>query len=145
MPHARQQIRTAIVAEVTGLSTTGSNVSSNRVYPHSTMPSLNVVAGSSAVSDLPESLGGVQHRTLMIRIEARAKANKNLENTLDTIALEVEQALADDYNLSGLVELIELDSIDVEVDDGMELPVGLLVLNYRVSYRVAASDPGTIL
>jgi hypothetical protein len=100
MAHQRKTIRDQVVTTLTGLTTTGSNVFNSRVYPNeqSKLPLLNVYTLSEA-SEL-DATGGLL-RTIDLAVEGFAQANSNIENTMDTIAKEVEEALGADHTLNG--------------------------------------------
>lgn len=147
MPHARSQIRDAVVTAVTGLTTTGSNVFASRVYPHATLPSLAVYTVAESVQDEEGTLGTKQHRALEVIVEARAKAAAaaTLDDTLDTIAAEVEAALVADRTLGGLAKWTEYQEAEIELDAEAEQPVGLARLTFAVIYRVDGTDPTAII
>ena len=141
--HVRQTIREAIAALVTGLNTTGTNVYQSRVYPHDTLPCLTVYTISESVMDT--LFDGSQSRELSLVIEGRAKANANLDDTLDTISAEVETAIMTDQFLNDTINLIELVQTDAEYFDDIEQPCGVIRINFRVEYRVNESDPTTLI
>jgi hypothetical protein len=90
-------------------------------------------------------MSGVQARELQIDIEARVKSTSHLDDALDTIAVEVESAIAGDTTLNGLVKFIELQGTDIEFDDDLEQPIGLISMRWLCLYYVDSSDPETIL
>jgi hypothetical protein len=96
MSHVRQQIRERIAANVTGLTTTGSNVFASRVYNISTseLPALLVYAISeSSERDSFLSTNGLE-RSVDILVEGYATTSANLDSVLDTISAEVETDFA---------------------------------------------------
>ena len=141
--HARQTIREAIAALVTGLSTTGANVYQSRVYPHDTLPCLTLYSINEAVVET--IFNGTQMRELSLIIEGRAKATSNLDDTLDTIAAEVETALMTDQYLTDSVKLIELTETEIDFFDDIEQPAGIVRLTFIVSYRTNETDPTTLI
>ena len=141
--HARQTIREAIAALVTGLATTGANVYQSRVYPHDTLPCLTIYAVNEPVVDV--IFNGTQSRELSLVIEGRAKATSNLDDTLDTIAAEVEAAVMADQYLTGRVKLIELSETEIDYFDEIEQPAGIVKLTFIVSYRTNETDPTTLI
>ena len=100
MAHQRKTIRDQVITYLTGLSTTGSNVFNSRVYPNeqSKLPLLNVYTLSES-SEL-DAIGNLL-RSVDLVVEGFASENSSIENTLDTISKEVEEALAVDSTLNG--------------------------------------------
>ena len=145
MPHAREQIRAAIVAQVTGLATTGSAVSTARVYAHATLPSLVVTTPAEQVVAETDTLGKRHLRQLTVHIEARAKETAEVHNTLDDICAEVETALADDPTLGARTQYLELLSTELDYEDDAEQPTGLARMIWEAAYAVEADDPTTLV
>ena len=146
--HARRQIRHAIEALVSGLPTTGSRVYPSRVYPYGNaeLPGLSVYTLAENVVD--SEFNGDQLRTLAVVIEARVKQNVGYDDTLDTIAEEVEKAIAADKFLLTLpepVKLTVLSDVSFEMSDELEKPTGLMTMTYEVSYRVNENDPSILI
>lgn len=146
MPHARAQIRQALVTRLTGLGSTGARVSANRVHVFESLdlPALRVYAESEDKQD--ELMGGRQQRRVTFTIEALAKQNSALEDTLDQIALEVETAIAIDQTLGGLCKGgLRYDGIgDFRIDDDTDQPVGVWPLRFTAEYDVDAANPAVI-
>ena len=94
MAHIRQQIRDRIIADVTGLATTGANVYDSKLYNilQGELPALAVYTQNetSEISTIAPNV--TLDRELEVIIECYAEANQNIENTLDTIAGEVENS-----------------------------------------------------
>ena len=146
MAHVRQQIRDAIITQVTGLTTTGTNVFSHRVYPlqEGALPALMVSTLNESISASAMGTFGSSTsiiRNLSVTVEGYVKATSAADDTLDTIAEEVEAALGDDETLGGLVEYIELSSTQLSFEGGdSDQPVGIVSLNYDVLYRTTHGD-----
>ncbi len=144
MPHVRQQIREAVATLVTSLSTTGTRVFQSRTYPkqESQLPCLLVTTNEEAIA--PGSVGTRQERELTVIVRGVAKSAGALDDTLDDIAFEVETAMATDPDLGIGVAGMELRGISVDFDDETDKPVGVIDLNYRITYFTAAGSPGSI-
>ena len=136
MSHARTQIRDAVIAQLTGLLTTGPRIHASRMYGGDPLPCLLVHADDEDVA--PATIGNVYERSLTLRVEGFAMAGTGLDDTLDQIALEVETAMAED-------ERFMLDSVEADYDDTLQKPVGRIVLAYRITYFTAANAPQTII
>ena len=143
MTHARKQIRDHVVTLVTGLATTGTNVSVGRVYPEGvtvTLPALNVLTDEESREDAVMGPSQRQGRNLTLAVEGRARGDAYLD-TLDQIALEVETALAADSTFAGLAEHVEYDGMAIESSGELEDAIGTIVLTWIIQYRVDAQDP----
>ena len=106
MAHLRKQIRDDVVTTLTGLSTTGSKVYASRVYPMAAanLPGLCVYAKSEEVETTTITRPRTQVRTLTLSVEGFAVATSGLDNTLDAVSLEMEEALATDPSCSSLAK-----------------------------------------
>lgn len=136
MSHARQQIREACAALVTGLATTGSRVFQSRMAPQDSLPCLLVTTNDE---DIAEGAFDAQYeRNLSVSVVGLAKAGATLDDTLDQIALEVETAMVANRRFI-------LSGIEVDFDEGLEKPAGRIVLTYRARYFTDAGAPGIIL
>lgn len=143
MPHARQAIREAVATAVTGLATTGSRVFQSRMRAQDALPCLLVTTDGESIT---EEISGVQQRELEIRITGVAKAAANVDDTLDTIASEVETAVQAAGTLGALVSIPPtLTAISTDFDDSLEQPVGEIALTFRSTYFTNAGAPGTTL
>ena len=93
--HKRQQIREAVGTRITSLTTTGSNVFQSRVYPLETgnLPALIVYTKNEANELLEMGSQRTLQRNLSLVIEGYAKGTANTDDTVDTIAKEVELSL----------------------------------------------------
>ena len=143
MPHAREQIRTAVVTNLTGLATTGSAVHNSRVYAFETLPCLNIATPFDEKKD--DVMNGIVNRTVDIVVEGRVRESAAAHNTLDDIAAEVEAAMFADPGIGGRVKYLELANTDISFEEGSQNLVGLVRLTFRAEYRVAETDPTTIV
>ena len=116
MAHVRQTIRERVVTDVTGLTTTGSRVFDSRIYPLTSaeLPALLVYAPNEEIEYADLKPNRTQLRNLNIVIEAHAKATSSLEDTFDTIAKEVEEAISGDLTMNGNAKDVRLEDIDTD-------------------------------
>lgn len=145
MSHARQQIREAVATALTGLTTTSTRVYQSRMRPvgDAGLPCLLVTTDQEEIEQSAQSR---QFRDLTITVRGFAKATANLDDTLDTIAKEVETAMQSAGTLSGKTASgLVLNRIDVDMDDSLDKPAGVIALQYRANYFTAAGTPGTIV
>jgi len=141
--HARRQIREAVADVCTGLATTGTRVHQSRMRPTLTLPALLIETNSENVSLL--DLSNIQNRVLEIVVHGLVKAAADVDDKLDTIALEVETAMAAAGNFGGKIKgNAELQNISISFDE-LEHPVGVVSLKYIALYITNAGSPGTLL
>lgn len=146
MTHVRKQIRDKVETLLTGLSTTGSRVYSTRLYRTETanLPCLLIYTKSEPVS--VDSLHPRRYeRQLELVVDGIASATSNLDDTLDAIGLEVEEALAANQSLDGLAKDTVFTGSEIEFNAEGQQPVGTIRLTFNVFYRTAATDVETAL
>lgn len=145
MAHVRKQIRDAVITTLTGLSTTGSNVFRSRIYPleSNKIPGLCVFSKSEAITfdtlTRPRSI----NRVLEIGVEAYVKATSDYDNTLDTIAVEVEEAIASDVTLGSLAKDTQVTSFEADFSGEGEQPIAIGRFTVEVIYRTLENDVET--
>jgi hypothetical protein len=74
-------------------------------------------------------------------VEAFVKANSNFDDTVDTIAKEVEEAMAADTTINGLAKDAFLESTDIDFNSEAENPVGFVSLTFLIKYYVQETNP----
>ena len=145
--HLRRQIRERIVSDVTGLSTTGSNVFEGRVYPveESKLPCLLIYDSEESIEAQTLSPAGSRsmQATLNVVIEGYANGGDGA-TVLDTLAgiqKEVQVAMAGDVSINSLAG----DSIPVSADISLSgegsKPTGSNRLTYQIRYGFAEASP----
>lgn len=141
--HVRKQIRNAAKAALQGLPTTGDRVYISRVYPlqQSQLPGLLVYTPSedSGREDSPtETMRDVQ-----LQVHGLVRLTENLENELDDIAFEVEQALDELGNINGLCKIYHgiQGTISTLAGDEVDQPHGAIALEFLYTYRTRAGTP----
>jgi len=145
MSHVRQQIRDDIVTTLTGLTTTGSNVFRSRIFPleETNLPALCIYTKSEASEydtiGLPRSV----NRILDVAVEAYVKGVSNYDNTLDTIAVEVEEAIAADITLGNLAKDAQITAFEADFAGDGEQPVAVGRFTITVEYRTVENDVET--
>ena len=137
MAHVRKAIREHVVTTVTSLSTTGSNVYETRYFPLQTgnLPALIVYTLDESIEDY--TLGKntrTQQRSLNLIIEAHCRGTANIDDTLDTIAEEVEEAMVTDITRGGNAKDTKLVSTEIEFDTASQ-KTGLMRLTYLINYN----------
>ena len=137
MAHIRKSIREHVVTTVTSLSTTGSNVYETRYFPLQTgnLPALIVYTLDETVEDYTIGQNTrTQLRSLNLIIEAHCRGTANIDDTLDTIAEEVEEAMVADITRGGNAKDTKLVSTEVDFDTASQ-KTGLMRLTYLISYN----------
>ncbi len=146
MSHARQQIRMAFAAALTGLPTTGVRVYTAHPYPlaENERPGLVVATPSDSVAPDGDLNGSKLDRILSVLIIGYADG-ASVENTLDTIAAEVEAAIAASGSIGAVSKRRLPTDTQIVVDGNGKQRAGEVRILFEVAYRTATGDPTTII
>lgn len=150
MSHVRRQIRERVGTTLGSLATTSTRVYQSRMVslPDTLLPALCIYTLSEAVAaehgDVPRS----QMRELRLVVEAYARAAADLDDTLDQIAVEVEEAMAGDRDLGGLAFETDLQAVEIllaktQDEEGGDRQIGVARFTYGVRYQVVETDVET--
>jgi len=136
MAHLRKAIREHVVTTCTGLSTTGSNVFETRYFPLQTanLPAILVYTNEESIEEY--TLGTstrTQIRILQVIIEAHAQGTSDIDDTLDTISEEIEEAMCVDPSRGGNAKDTKLINTEYEFDTGSQ-KTGLARFTYAITY-----------
>ena len=145
MAHVRKTIRDNIVTACTGLTTTGSRVYRSRVYPLDTtnLPGLCIYTRSEDIEVDTLTRPRSHNRNLSIVVEAYVRGTSNFDNSLDTIATEIEVALTSDVTRGGNAKDTYLASTEFEFADEGEQPIAFARMTWAVEYRTSETAPET--
>ena len=151
MAHLRQQIRAAVAAALTGLSTSGPRVYASRVFvmhdsedpTKSNLPGLRIYTRREESANITAYAPALKERKLELVIECCAKSNATVDDTLDTMASEVEVAMYTNQTLGGLARYAQLQSTEIDVSFEGEKPLGVATLTYELLYLAAENAPET--
>tara|TARA_R100000808_G_scaffold25008_2_gene60407 strand:- start:2254 stop:2700 length:447 start_codon:yes stop_codon:yes gene_type:complete len=146
MAHVRKLIRDNITTTVTGLTTTASRVYQSRIYPLETGELNGLCVYTLREASEPVSVGGSSRtiqREVEIVIEAYVRGTSGYDNTIDTICVEVEEALAADLSRGGNAEDTSLASTEIEFSGDGDQPIAMCRLTYAVIYLTAQNDVET--
>jgi len=145
MAHVRKQIRDAVVTALTGLNTTGSNVYRSRVFPleKANLPALAIFTKSETTDFDTLTISRSIMRRLEIGVEAFVTDMTNTDNTLDTIAVEVEEALAADVTLGGLSKDLQVTAFEADYTGDGETTLAIGRFTVEAVYRTAENDVET--
>jgi hypothetical protein len=145
MTHVRRDIREAVATALTGLATTGARVYQSRIFTlrDADLPCLLINTDDEAITNA--TLGSqILERQLTVTVRCVAKANANLDDTLDQIIEEVEPVL-NGATLSGSAKNLQLQGIGIEMVDTLDKPAGVATLTYTATYYTAGNAPGVPL
>lgn len=135
MPHSRQTIRGAVVTMLTGTTNAGANIYANRETAlwSSELPAILVSFTSETA--VPEDASNRRFiRTLEMQVKVFAKGNTGLDDSLDTIAQQVENIIAANYSLSGTALGSIYTGTQIEIEADGEVLVGIATLTFDVKY-----------
>lgn len=145
MAHVRKQIRDRIATLVTGLSTTGSSVYKMRRYAldDEKLPALCVYTMDES-SNLVTVGTRTLRRVINVAVQAFVKGSSTtVSDTLDTICVEVEEAIAADFNLNGLAKSCILASTEIDINVEGEQSIASAAMVYSVEYITLINDVET--
>lgn len=145
MAHVRKQIRDAIKTALTGLATTGANCYQSRVFPFEStkLPALLIYTKSETTDFDTISLPRDIMRVLEINVEAYVQGTANYDNTLDQIAVEVEEAIAADVTLGGLTKDLQTVAFEADFSGDGEQTVAIGRFTISATYRTLENDVET--
>tara|TARA_B100000427_G_C15518610_1_gene599316 strand:+ start:1869 stop:2318 length:450 start_codon:yes stop_codon:yes gene_type:complete len=147
MAHVRQQLRERAASTLGSLTTTGSKVYQSRVYPLATSNLPGLLIYTRSEDSQPETMGAAStrliQRNLSLVVEGYVKAVSNYDDTVDTIAEEVETAMGNDRTLNGLAKDSYLISTEINYDGEGDKPVAAVTMTYLVEYMTIENAPGS--
>lgn len=142
MAHVRKTIRDNVTTTLTGLTTTGSRVYQTRLFPLATakLPGLCIYTSSENTEYATIGRPRTQIRQLEVVVEAYVKGASNLDDTIDTISVEVEEAIAADPSRGGGAKDTQITGFDVEYDGDGDQSVGVARFTISVTYVTVEND-----
>lgn len=145
MVHVRHQIRDRIASVVASAATlVNQRVYTTRVYPltAANLPAITVYTGSEA-SALQTMGARTLMRNLDVAVDIYVRATTNTDSDVDAIAVQIEEAVANDFTVNGLAKSVVLTSTDIDFNAEAEQPIGIARLTFSVSYITAINDVKT--
>lgn len=145
MAHVRKQIRDRMESILTaGASLASGRVYASRVYPL-TGPDLPAIAiyTSSESSGLQTMGVRTLAREISLNVDAYVRINDTFDDVIDALCVEIEETIAADYTLNGLVKDTILTSTEIDFDGEAEKPVGVARLTYTIRYVTSIGDVET--
>ena len=145
MAHVRQQIRDRIVSVLkSNALLVRRRVFSSRVYAltEKDLPAITVYTGSEA-SALQTIGFKTSARVVSVEIDIYVRATNNFDNDVDAIAVQIEEAIANDFTVNGLAKSAVLVSSEINFSGEAEQPIGSAKLTFDVRYDTAINDVET--
>ena len=141
--HLRRQIRERVAPDLTGLSTTGSNVFQTRIFnlEKSKLPCLLIYTEEESVDIYSMASPRIVGRDLSLIVEGYASAKANVDDTLDQIGKEVETAMAGDIGINSLAMDSYLTDVSISYSGEGSKPTGTIRMTYLVQYRNLENAP----
>jgi len=145
MAHVRKQIRDNIQTTLTGLTTTGTNVFTSRVYPiqSAAMPGLCIYTSSETVEAQTIKPPRGLIRSLEVSVEAYVE-NTNADDVLDTISAQIEAAMTTDLMRGGLAKDTRLIGFEADFAGEGERPLFVGRFSYEILYSTTETDAETV-
>ncbi len=147
--HERQQLREAIVTQLTGATSAGARVTKTRLEPTrgAGLPCLSVYTGDEDVDPASRKNANRElKRSVEVSIAAwdLAEPNEEIDDVLDALALEVETAMDADCEFGGKAYSSILTRTEIGVKMDGSSPMGCVQLTYTCEYltdlRIAAPE-----
>lgn len=142
MSHLRQLIRQNIISTLSGNTSAGSNVFSTRYYPieQAKLPAISVFTMSEGTDYATINYPRRQIRTLDVAVELFVSATSTIDDTLDDLAVQVEELLQNDVTRGGYAKNTDIVSFSADFDGSGEKPVGVGKFTVRVMYMNFEND-----
>lgn len=145
MAHGDSQIHAALVAALTGLTTTGANVFDDETtpIPEASLPALRV---------LDDGVGRIEYATLraprtLLRTQSYTVValckTANAKAKLNTILAEVEVAVYTNRTLGGIARDMRVETYDKKFSDELETRVGEAPITINVDWVCIEGSPQT--
>ena len=146
MAHARKTIRDSIVTILTNAAV-ADTVSKSRVYPipAETVSMALVYTNTETVAQTTLTYPRKFDRELNVVIECVARDADYLDDRLDRLCESVENAIGADNTLGAVVKDCVLIDTQISLDFSGDAPIGSARMQFRVVYRTAETDAGTII
>jgi len=146
--HKREQILAAVTTTLTGLGTTGANVTRGRVFTvdESELPHLVITQGPDEIvnpdgDDEATNIYLLSALTLMVEIINDASSGV-LETTINQICKEIVAALIADPTQGGLaINTAELQTSQPELSDDRKKRTANTFMQFEILYKRLRADP----
>lgn len=147
MTHARDQIRDAVLAAVTGLTTTKKNAFASRVHPvnDTELPCVLVFTREETSEPITMAQPRTMQSTLTVMVEGYVKLTTGYDDKLDKISVEVTKAIYNSTSLRAVVRDIFLSNTAITLVGDVEKPVAVVSMSFQAEYQTKENDPETLV
>jgi hypothetical protein len=147
MTHARDQIRDAVLAAVTGLTTTKKNAFASRVHPvnDNDLPCVLVFTREETSEPITMAQPRTMQSTLTVMVEGYVKLTNGYDDKLDKISVEVTKAIYNSTSLRAVVRDIFLSNTAITLIGDVEKPVAVVSMSFTAEYQTKENDPETLV
>lgn len=144
--HVRDQILAALKTTLTGLTTTGARVYADRTDPLAAdeVPGLVIVQGSESCEYKTQTSPRLVIANFDISVRAydtRTAAQADARKRANTIAKEVQIAIAGNLSLGALCKYINLSQTEFDLDSEADGPSAVADMRYAVTYCFYENAP----
>ncbi len=148
--HVRTQIRDAAVALLDALTTTSTRCTGgrpkSRPIQETELPCLLVYTQEEESEPVSGQMGTRRlQRAVQLMVHGYAQGTGDIDATLDTIAKEVEEALAASPTLGGLCKDLYLTGTVKDSDPEAQQPTWEIVLTFTCEYATREDDADAAL
>lgn len=146
--HLRDQILLNLKTVLTGLTTTGSRVYADRTdaLASDEVPGLTIVQGSETCEYQTLTAPRLVRAFFEVEVnacDARTAAQADARKRANTIAKEVQVAIAGSLSLSGVCKFINLQQTDFDLDTEGDKPSAVARMRYGITYYFYENAPDT--
>ena len=145
MAHVRKQIRDRVALTLkTNVGLVQRRVYTTRVHPlnDTNLPAISVYTGSEA-SDRMNAGETDMIRELSLDVDIYVRETSKFDDDVDAIAVQVEEAMANDFTINGLAKFSTLTSTEIQFDGDADQILGIAKLTYSVRYVTSIKDVET--
>jgi len=142
MSHLRKQIRDRIIANVSNLTSTGSRVYQTRLYPVASVSLPTLLVYTVSETSEPETMSRPRKiiRRVDFALEGMVNGTSGLDDSLDAIAKDVEEAILADPTCNALAKDTVLTGTEIDYNASGEQPVGSVKMTFQVTYRTTETE-----
>ena len=142
MSHLIKQIRDRIIANLSNLTSTGSRVYQTRLYPVASVSLPTLLVYTVSETSEPETMSRPRKiiRRVDFALEGMVNGTSGLDDSLDAIAKDVEEAILADPTCNALAKDTVLTGTEIDYNASGEQPVGSVKMTFQVTYRTTETE-----
>ena len=138
MTHRAESILSTIETLLTGLATTGGNITRARAWPLSSdvLPAITVFK-SDDIRSTEDAIDDFLTRSMTVNIAIHVRETTNLETQLNQIAAEIFAAMAADktLGLSYVFNALLIGDSEPIIESSQSVPLATMVSGWLVTYQ----------